>query len=212
MNKLMSPARSHPKQARSRARRQAILEAASALIAEQGSDAVRMSDIAVRAAVPIGSVYQYFPDKADIISTLVVAQMSVVSQTLRASFSDTDSFEAAIANFALQLEAYYQLFMSQPTFRNIWASAQNDKQLQMLDLQDSRENGANLCRALGRFVAPEVRAHLESTCFLLMHLTGAAVRLAISLSPEVGRHMMDAHKALVTSALRQISLSAPEGH
>jgi AcrR family transcriptional regulator len=212
MDNLMNPARSHPKQARSRARRQAILDAAAALIAEQGSDTVRMADIAERAVVPIGSVYQYFPDKADIISTLVVAQMSVISETLRASFSDTDSFEAAIANFALQLEAYYQLFLQQPAFRNIWASAQNDKQLQMLDLQDSRDNGANLSRALGRFVAPEVRAHLESTCFLLMHLTGASVRLAISLSPEEGRHMMDAHKALVTSALRQISLLAPEGY
>jgi AcrR family transcriptional regulator len=39
-------------------------------MAEQGSDAFRMSDIVERTGIGFGSLYQYFPDKTAIIGTL----------------------------------------------------------------------------------------------------------------------------------------------
>ena len=47
-----------------------MLAVATSLIAEKGIDSVRMSEIAELAGVSIGSLYQYFPDKAAIVSTL----------------------------------------------------------------------------------------------------------------------------------------------
>src|SRR6187200_3383987 len=60
-----------PTQQRSRERVERMLAAATALIAEQGSDALRMSEVAERAGVSIGSLYQFFPDKSAIVGTLV---------------------------------------------------------------------------------------------------------------------------------------------
>src|SRR5215470_11674638 len=60
-----------PTQARSRARVEAILKAAGALLGEAGYDAVTTNLIAERAGVPVGSIYQFFETKDDIIAALV---------------------------------------------------------------------------------------------------------------------------------------------
>src|SRR5205809_464260 len=59
-----------PTQQRSRERVERMLAAASEIIEKHGSDAMRMSEVAERAGVPIGSLYQFFPDKRALIRTL----------------------------------------------------------------------------------------------------------------------------------------------
>ncbi len=65
-----SPLRRQPRQARSQERVRRILEAAEALFLEGGVGATTTNAIAARAGVPIGSLYQFFPDKAAILRSL----------------------------------------------------------------------------------------------------------------------------------------------
>ncbi|MGB5135488.1 MAG: TetR/AcrR family transcriptional regulator [Prochlorococcaceae cyanobacterium] len=65
-----SALRRQPRQARSQERVRRILEAAEALFQEEGVGATTTNAIAARAAVPIGSLYQFFPDKAAILRSL----------------------------------------------------------------------------------------------------------------------------------------------
>jgi AcrR family transcriptional regulator len=60
-----------PKQARSRARVADILKAAGALLGEVGYDGLSTNLIAERAKVPVGSIYQFFEGKDDIVAALV---------------------------------------------------------------------------------------------------------------------------------------------
>ena len=64
-SRLSSPAatRRAPTQDRSRQRVERILEAAGHIFAEKSFDAATTEEIAERAGVSIGSVYQYFPNK-----------------------------------------------------------------------------------------------------------------------------------------------------
>jgi AcrR family transcriptional regulator len=55
--------RRRPKQARSRATCEAILEAASQIIERDGAAGFNTNRVAERAGVSIGTLYQYFPDK-----------------------------------------------------------------------------------------------------------------------------------------------------
>jgi len=65
-----SPLRRQPRQARSQERVRRILEAAEALVLVDGVGATTTNAIAARAGVPIGSLYQFFPDKAAILRSL----------------------------------------------------------------------------------------------------------------------------------------------
>lgn len=62
--------RKKPQQERSIQRLDAILEAATDLIVERGIVDMRMTDLAARAGVPIGSLYQFFPEKAAVVRAI----------------------------------------------------------------------------------------------------------------------------------------------
>lgn len=62
--------RKQPKQARSNALVTSILEAALQVLAKEGAQRFTTSRVAERAGVSVGSIYQYFPNKAAILFRL----------------------------------------------------------------------------------------------------------------------------------------------
>lgn len=201
-------ARRKPTQARARERVERILAAATDIVSETGSEPMRMSEIAERAGVPIGSLYQYFPDKAAILRTLAIRVMERVRQGLVAGFAEIRSAEDAIARVDASLTDYYRLFLEEPVVRDIWSGTQSDKALQELDIEDSRENARIFFAALKHLVARRDQARLEAASFLLMQLTGAAVRLAIAVDRKEGDRLMKEYRALMRRELESL-LHAP---
>ena len=65
------------------ARRQAILAAAFDVAAEQGLGAVQIIAVAERAGIAAGTVYRYFPSKAELIAALADAFSQEELQALR---------------------------------------------------------------------------------------------------------------------------------
>ncbi len=62
--------RKEPKQARSTELVSAILEAAIQVLAKEGASRFTTARVAEKAGVSVGSVYQYFPNKAAILFRL----------------------------------------------------------------------------------------------------------------------------------------------
>ena len=62
--------RKQPRQARSQAMVEAILDAAARVLTEQGYARLTTNLVAERAGVSIGSLYQYFPNKESLVSAL----------------------------------------------------------------------------------------------------------------------------------------------
>jgi AcrR family transcriptional regulator len=67
---LRISSRKHPKQARSTELVAAILEAATQVLAKEGAHRFTTARVAEKAGVSVGSVYQYFPNKAAILFRL----------------------------------------------------------------------------------------------------------------------------------------------
>lgn len=72
MDDEFSMIRRNPRQARGRRRVAQILDSAEELFGEVGVEAVTTNQIAAQAGVPIGSLYQFFPNKEAIISAVAV--------------------------------------------------------------------------------------------------------------------------------------------
>lgn len=193
-----------PTQARARQRVERILAAATALIAETGSDAVKMTEVAVRAGVPIGSLYQYFPDKPAILRTLAMRVMERVRDGLRQNLEGVESAADAMARVDAIMIGYYNLFLTEPVTRDIWSGTQSDKALQELDVEDSRENARIFFEALKHLVPKRNHARLEAASFLLMQLSGAAVRLAIAVERKEGDRLVDEYRGIMRRELESL--------
>ena len=198
------PLRREPSQRRSRERVERILAVATGLIAAQGSDALRMAEVAAKAGISIGSLYQYFPDKAAIIRALAerynAEGRACIEDGLR-EVRDTVGLRRA---FGELIDIYYGLFLAEPVMRDIWSGLQADKGLREIDLEDSRINGRVLADALARIDPAADRAALFTRAFLVMQLGEATMRLAISVGREEGAALVEAYKRM---ALREL---APE--
>jgi AcrR family transcriptional regulator len=192
-----SPLRRMPTQQRSRDRVNRMLAAASALIAEKGSDALHMSDVAERAGVSIGSLYQYFPDKSAIIQTLVATfydeGRDCVHQELD-GVTDRASFRLALHALT---DGYYEMFLNDPAMLDIWSGAQADKTLQAMDVQENRKIGELIAEVIERLDPECDRATIATDALMLSHLMCSAVRLATSVDRDEGRVLLDAFKRLM---------------
>lgn len=69
--KVRTTPRKRPRQNRSRATVDAILEATAQVLVEDGYDKTSTNRVAERAGVSIGSLYQYFPGKEALVGELV---------------------------------------------------------------------------------------------------------------------------------------------
>ncbi|THV14121.1 TetR/AcrR family transcriptional regulator [Rhizobium rhizophilum] len=68
-----APTAKEPKRKRGIARVAKLLDAGAAVFAEQGYKAATMTEIAARASAPIGSLYQFFPNK-DVLADALIAR------------------------------------------------------------------------------------------------------------------------------------------
>lgn len=77
--RVLAP-RTKPRQQRSRKRVDLILKTAKDLLVERGFDAVNTNLIAERAGIPVGSIYQFFPNKFAIFYKLAAQYMDGIGE------------------------------------------------------------------------------------------------------------------------------------
>jgi AcrR family transcriptional regulator len=84
-----SAMRKGPRQARSRATIDAILDASARILGERGWLGLTTNDVAEAAGVSIGSLYQYFPNKLALIEAVRRRHFEDVLAVLRAASDET---------------------------------------------------------------------------------------------------------------------------
>jgi AcrR family transcriptional regulator len=81
--------RKKPKQARANDLVAAILQAAVQVLAAEGARRFTTTRVAERAGVSVGSIYQYFPNKASILFRLQADEWRETTEMLRKTLTDT---------------------------------------------------------------------------------------------------------------------------
>ena len=197
-------ARLLPSQQRSRERFERILQCATEIMAEKGSEAFRMSDIVERSGIAFGSLYQYFPDKTAIIGTLAERGNAIGRDCVRrdlAAMKTANDLHPALCRI---VDSYHQMFLDRPVMRDIWQATQADRALQKLDEEDLAFLSGLLSDAARR-IAPEVsEGALSAFSQLTMTLIAAAVRHAITLPPRQARRILNLFKRMLPHDLTDL--------
>jgi len=151
MTDQLTPRRK-PSQERSRDRVERILDATAALLIDTAADKITTAAIAETAGVPIGSVYQYFPNKLAILAELARRVMEAVdmktASLIAADFGVLPwdqaidrAIDATMQGYAEQ-PGYLQLLLSirpTPEFRAI-TDESNERVAAMLALHPALQS------------------------------------------------------------------------
>jgi AcrR family transcriptional regulator len=190
-----------PTQARSRERVERMLASATSIIAQQGSDALRMSEVAELAGVSIGSLYQFFPDKSSIIRTLAERYNAQGVACVQAELAPVTSEAELRAALDRVVDGYYEMFLAEPVMRDLWWATQADKSLQDVDAADLEAHTTLLRDVLVRLRPDHDPAALATLALLTMQLLATAVRLAISVDRDQGDAIVATFKRMLPSDL-----------
>jgi len=206
-----APIRKEPIQQRSRERVERMLAAARDLIAERGSDAMKMGEVAERAGVSIGSLYQFFPDKSAIIRALAERFTAENRACIDVELAGVSDQRGLLAAFARLVDTYYAICLAEPVMRDIWSGTQVDKTLRELELADSRASADALAHVWRRLRPKTDPAQLASTAFLIWQLGEATMRLAVSVDRVEGDRLVDIYKRMALKELAGPSASESHG-
>jgi AcrR family transcriptional regulator len=182
--------RKTPQQQRSIQRLEAILAAASGLIAKKGVAGLKMIEIAATAGVPIGSLYQFFPEKVAILRALHDRYTAHIEEDARRVFCHIDSIEAAGDLLDRAIDDFYRTYRADPTYLPLWLAAISDPDLAALNQAHIDRLAGILFVFFSRLLPPEGRVDLEARLVLFIYLTGALVRYAMGQDCIMARRLV----------------------
>lgn len=194
--------RREPVQRRSAARVAAILDACAALLDEFDYDELTTSKIADRARVPIGSLYQYFPDKRAVVQALTMRNLEAFSTEVERIFTGAvpAGWREAVDRV---IDAYLLMLDQVPGFRRIRFGDVVDSRL--LDPED--DNDAMIAARLSRLFSVSYRVpnseELRLAFWMVVEVTDALIKLALRLSGDQRRTALATTRRLVAQILGQ---------
>src|SRR5215218_5081008 len=138
-----------PQQARSRALMQRVLDAGEELLASEGVEALTTTRIAAEADVAVGSLYQYFPDKAAIVDALAARYLEEF-EALMGELAERAGREGWAADDMVDrlIDAYADRYRREPGYRALWFGRHLSEELREAD----RRNKVALAEGVRRIL------------------------------------------------------------
>ena len=165
--------RRRPSQERSRDRVERILDATAALLGDTPVDKITTAAIAEEAGVPIGSVYQYFPNKLAVLAELarrVMEQVDLKTASLIAEDFGVLPWDQAIDR---AIDATMQGYAAQPGYLQLLLSIRPTPEFRLITDESNERVAALLARH------PALRAVIPADRIELV--TRAAIQAANAL-------------------------------
>ncbi|MGC4932497.1 TetR family transcriptional regulator [Gordonia sp. DT30] len=159
--------RKFPTQERSRRKFSAMLAAARELLTEVGFESLTCEEIASRAEVPIGTLYQYFANKYVIVCELDRLDTVAVREELTAFASEVPSLEwpVLLEKFLDHLAA---LWRDDPSRRAVWLAVQSTPATRATASQNERVLAEQVSRLLAP-LTPSQRTRRDMMSQVLVH-------------------------------------------
>jgi AcrR family transcriptional regulator len=113
------PARRTPIQRRSRERVERILQAAEQIVVGEGIEALSTRAVAVRAKVPVATLYQYFADREAIAAALIERHVAAMDERLAADLGALEKLSVR-SIVETTVRAYVAGYAERPSYVVLW--------------------------------------------------------------------------------------------
>ena len=140
--------RREPVQARAKERVSRILDATEALVIEEGVVNLTVNNIAARADVPIGSMYQYFTNRDEVLRALARRHYRKLDGQLDKTFTAIGSVEDFVNDVRTCLLACWQYARDNEGFSRLFFDAEAWEVMRETDWEDSFSNAQRMAMAL----------------------------------------------------------------
>jgi AcrR family transcriptional regulator len=177
-----------------------IVESTKAILRKHGPSALTTAAIAKHAGIPVGSIYQYFPNKTAIVTLLYDRYLANVRQVTRETMAekpDRRTPRQKVRNLLEKMQSTEQEGDLQLAFQKAMATMPELVELENQHLEVMRDMGADYLKALG---SPWNRPKLRRLC-LMIHLANGAVWKYREIADPPVREYLKWQLALMDSLL-----------
>ncbi|MGA3160730.1 MAG: TetR/AcrR family transcriptional regulator [Terracidiphilus sp.] len=197
-----------PRQERSQARFESVLETALRLFAARGYESVSMREIAREAKIPIASVYQYFPMKLAIVREMWTRYTSTISGTLAVGIPRSIQQGRNEANHlvGIIIDRMAELQASNPAFIEIWSCVAASMELRALNVQDTLQNARVIADALQKLHPDSDPTALYDRSLIAIEMASATTRFALALPDPQRARVLLSLKAAVSLLIDPVTL------
>jgi AcrR family transcriptional regulator len=178
--------RKKPRQDRSVATVDAILDATARVLTTTGYDRASTNRVAMAAGVSVGSLYQYFPSKEALVAALATRHNAKMSALVRAKLAELAAAPLPVAVRAM-VDAMFAAHAVDPKLHKVLIEeVPRIGQLSML-LAAERETEALVAALLESRKGELRRAHAETMAFVLVHVVEAVTHASVIAEHEPAR-------------------------
>jgi AcrR family transcriptional regulator len=198
-----------PRQERSQARFERILEASLRLFAARGYEGVSMREIAREAEMPIATVYQYFPMKLAIVREMWSRYTSTITGALAEGIQSSlaerrDHSEELIGSI---VDRMAQLQSSNPAFIEIWSCVAASMELRALNIEDTLHNARSIADFLHKMHPAAAPTVLLDRALVAIEMSSSTTRLALCLPEPHRARILQSLKSAIALLLHPASLN-----
>ncbi len=183
--------RKTPQQERSIQRLEAILETTVLLFLEKGVHDTTMSEIAQRAGISIGSLYQFFPQKVAVIKAVHDRFSAELEDFIRQVFLGVQSLDEAADRAADSLMQLHAMFRQQPIYMALWQAIATDNDLLQLSSDFHEKIITSFYRDLAHLIPAEDFERFRVNLKLMILATGEVIRFTTRQSDDIAAAHLD---------------------
>lgn len=192
-----SSVRRTPTQERSKERVEKILAAAEALIVAHGVNNLQMNEIADRAAVPVASIYQYFPNRESVVGQLVDRYHANFKQAGEHLFNGVRTVPEFAERTTQFIDYATNYLITTPAYRELWCGAQGFQPLRELDWMDTLHNANLMCDTLHPLLPNLERRAILASCMVINDAARAVTLMAIHFNDQTNDIIRQYRKMII---------------
>ena len=183
-----------------------ILSAADAILSSDGVDALTVRRIAARAGVPVGSLYQFFPDKGAVIDALARAYIADFDAAIEGLVASAERDEEDWSDpVGRMVDAFAALYRSRPGYVALWTGRHLSPELARADEANNQLIAAGVRQILVRRAGVTSGPRLDLAAQVAVRTADALLQYAFARSPSGDDVVLDEMKQLLRLYLADLT-------